>query len=124
MYSFETRSIDRDSLFIMADIVFADAEDRQRVTVRNLSAGGMMVEREMRVKRGQRVTVDLRNIGTVAGVVVWVRSPAFGIAFEREIDPKLARTALSGGPSAAPAYTRPALAAVPQERWSGKLRRV
>lgn len=88
MFSFETRSLARDSLFIMADVLFEGAEEATRVTVRNLSAGGMMAEREMRVKRGQRVALELRNIGTVAGVVVWVRSPLFGIAFEEEIDPR------------------------------------
>ena len=124
MSSFETRSIDRDSLFIMADIRFDGEPTPTRVTVRNLSAGGMMVEREMWVKRGQRVAVDLKSIGMIAGVVVWVRSPRFGIAFEQEIDPKLARNQVFGGAREAPAYAHASLAPQRRNAWSGRLRLV
>lgn len=96
MSSFATRGLDRDSLFMMAELHFDEALVPTRVTVRNLSAGGMMVERDMRVRRGQRVALDLSAIGEVTGVVVWVRSPRFGIAFERDIDPELVRAPMLG----------------------------
>lgn len=109
MTSLDTRAADRDSMFLMADI-FADAgEPAQRVKVRNLSAGGMMVEGDLRLKRGARIAAELRNIGAVAGVVVWVRAPRFGIAFEEEIDPRRARTEVFGGPREAPVYARSVL---------------
>lgn len=124
MTSLCTRTIDRDSLFLMADLVFADGRPEARVKVRNLSAGGMMIEGDLRMKRGTRLAVTLRNIGPVAGVVVWVRTPKFGIAFEEEIDPRLARTDVSGGDKEAPVYARAALGAPRHDGWNGKLRRV
>lgn len=124
MTSLCTRTVDRDSLFLMADLVFADGRPGVRVKVRNLSAGGMMVEGDIRAKRGTRLAVELRNIGPVAGVVVWVRAPKFGIAFEEEIDPMLARSEVHGGAREAPVYARAALAAPRHDGWNGKLRRI
>lgn len=124
MFSFETRSLDRDRMFIMADVLFEGAQEMTRVTVRNLSAGGLMAEHEMRVKRGQRVALELRNIGLVEGVVVWVRSPLFGIAFKKEIDPTLARTQVHGGARTAPTFVQAAHPPPRREAWTGRLRRV
>lgn len=122
MTSLCTRNVDRDSLFLMTDLVFADGRPEARVKVRNLSAGGMMIEGDLRMKRGTRLAAELRNIGAVAGVVVWVRAPRFGIAFEEEIDPRLARSEGCGGDREAPAYARAALAARRHDVWNGKLR--
>lgn len=96
MHSYPTRSIDRQGLFLVAEMRFDGAPAAARVTVRNISPGGLMAERDMQVKRGQRVAVELGSAGTVPGVVVWVRAPRFGIAFEREIDPRLARGPAAG----------------------------
>ena len=124
MASLDTRIVERDSLFLMADLVFAAGEPDARVKIRNLSAGGMMVEGDLRVKRGARVAVEVRNIGPVAGVVVWVRSPRYGIAFEEEIDPKHARSPVFGGEREAPVYARAAVGAPRHDGWNGRLRRV
>ena len=124
MTSLCTRTVDRDSLFLMADLVFADGRPGARVKVRNLSAGGMMIEGDLWMKRGTRLTAELRNIGPVGGVVVWARSPRFGVAFEEEIDPKLARTQVFGGDKEAPVYARAALSAPRHDGWNGKLRRL
>lgn len=124
MSSVETRDVDRDSLFLMADLVCEGSQIATRVKVRNLSAGGMMVEGDLRLKRGARVAVELRNIGPVAGVVVWVRTPRFGIALEQEIDPMLARTQVFGGDKEAPPYTRAAVDPPRFGGWNGKLRRI
>lgn len=124
MTSLCTRKLDRDSMFLMTDLVFEDGRPAVRVKVRNLSAGGMMVEGDLRVKRGTRLAAELRNIGPVTGVVVWGRSPRFGIAFEQEIDPQRARTAVFGGHREAPVYARAALTAPRHDGWNGKLRRV
>lgn len=124
MASLDTRNLDRDSVLVMADLVFAETAAPVRVKVRNLSARGMMVECDLRVKRGQRIAVDLRNIGPVAGIVAWVRAPRFGVAFEQEIDPMLARTQVYGGAREAPGYARAALPAPRHDGWNGKLRKV
>ena len=124
MTSLCTRTVDRDSLFLMADLVFEDGRPGERVKVRNLSAGGMMIEGELRMKRGTRLAAELRNIGPVTGVVVWVRAPKFGVAFEEEIDPKQARSDVYGGEREAPVYARAAVGAPRYDGWNGKLRRV
>ena len=124
MSSVDTRNIERDSMFLMADLAIAGGGPATRVKVRNLSAGGMMVEGAMRVQRGQQVAVELRNIGPVAGTIVWVRGGKFGVAFAEEIDPRLARTQVFGGEKEAPVYARAAVEAPRHDGWNGKLRRV
>lgn len=86
MTDFETRSINRDSLFLLADIQVEQSNETHRVRVRNLSDGGMMGEGNLRVKRGNRLAVGLRNVGTIGGSVAWVQDDRFGIAFDEEID--------------------------------------
>ena len=102
----DTRNLDRDSLFLLADLGVAGSDAPTRVKIRNLSAGGMMAEGQAEVVQGSRVTVDIRKIGKVSGVVAWVQGRLFGVAFAQEIDPKLARLQISGGDKEAPAYAR------------------
>ena len=105
----ETRNLDRDSLFLLAELTIDGAHAPVRVKVRNLSAGGMMAEGPVDVARGSKVTVAIRNIGSVGGTVAWIQGGRFGIAFAREIDPKLARVQVYGGEKEAPKYARAAL---------------
>ncbi|MDG6079161.1 PilZ domain-containing protein [Erythrobacter litoralis] len=108
MSAIDTRGVSRDSLFLMADIS-VESRDVERIKVRNLSDSGMMGEGTIKVSSGNRVTVDLRNIGEVTGKVAWTQGNRFGIAFDRIIDPKLARTILETGETKAPRYAQPAL---------------
>lgn len=124
MTAVDTRGEERDSLFLMADIALEGQGPGERAKVRNLSASGMMAEGALRVKRGERVAVNLRNIGPVAGTVMWVQGRRFGVAFEDEIDPWLARTQVHGGGKEAPVYARAALSAPRHDGWNGKLRPV
>ena len=87
----ETRSVSRDSLFQLANVRVEQGSDEQRVRVRNLSDGGMMGEGPLKVQRGNRVEIELRNIGKIQGNVAWVQDQRFGIAFDDEIDSNLAR---------------------------------
>ncbi|MEM9501723.1 MAG: PilZ domain-containing protein [Pseudomonadota bacterium] len=96
MTGVETRSVSRDSLFLLASIRVEQGDDTHRVRVRNLSDGGMMGEGSMRVKRGNRLQIELRNIGQVAGTVAWVQDNRFGIAFDEEIDSQGARASTAG----------------------------
>lgn len=93
----DTRQVDRDSLFLLADMYVGGSERPERVKVRNLSPGGMMAEGAIEVERGTSVTVELRNVGPVCGTVAWVQGRRFGVAFEREIDAKLVRVPVSQG---------------------------
>lgn len=81
----------RDSLFLLAELTLEDSGERHKVKVRNLSSGGMMVESDIEIEQGQRIVADLRNIGPVRGQIAWVRGEKFGVAFDRPINPKLAR---------------------------------
>lgn len=97
MTGVETRSVSRDSLFLLANVRVEQDSEQHRVRVRNLSDGGMMGEGPAKVQRGNRVEIDLRNIGTVCGSVAWVQDQRFGIAFDEEIDSQLARKPAAEG---------------------------
>ena len=97
MSNVDTRQVSRDSLFLLAQVKVGAGDTPVRVKVRNLSAGGMMAEGEAIVSRGERVHVELRNIGWVEGTIAWKQGDRFGIAFVDEIDPKVARASISGG---------------------------
>ena len=108
MSNVDTRQVNRDSLFLLAQVRVDGQDVIHRVKVRNLSAGGMMAEGEGRVTRGSRVMVELRNIGWVEGSVAWKQGDRFGIAFVEEIDPVVVRgPASSQAPEfVAPRYTQ------------------
>ena len=91
MTSVETRSDSRDSLFLLANIRVEQDSEQFRVRVRNLSDGGMMGEGAIRVQRGNRVEIELRNVGVIGGSIAWVQDQRFGIAFDEEIDSQAAR---------------------------------
>ena len=103
----DSRGKDRDSLFLLADIVLAASGQSHRARVRNLSSGGMMAECEMRAEVGEAILTELRNIGQVSGHIAWAREGRFGIAFDQPIDPKLVRKPVTTG-NHEPRYTRPA----------------
>ena|SRR6476469_1262636 len=109
MSGVDTRHINRDSLFLMADIRVEGDSQVHRVKVRNLSAGGMMAEGSVPVTRGGKVAVELRNVPVLDGSVAWVQDNRFGVAFAREIDPKAPRTVVAaGGDLSSPRFVRPA----------------
>ena len=86
-----SRGADRDSLFMQARLTLPGAAEPVTVRVRNLSAGGMLVEAKQRVTVGTGVEVELRNVGEVRGRIVWVGEGKFGVAFERPVDPHAVR---------------------------------
>lgn len=86
-----SRGADRDSLFMQAGLILPGSPDPITVRVRNLSPGGMLAEANLKVAQGAAVEVDLRNVGPVAGRVIWVGEGKFGIAFDRPVDPQAVR---------------------------------
>lgn len=108
MSNVDTRQVNRDSLFLLAQVRVDGSDDVHRVKVRNLSAGGMMAEGQAKVARGSLVAVELRNLGWVEGSVAWKQDDRFGIAFVAEIDPKVVRApaATEGADFESPRYTR------------------
>lgn len=91
MSAVETRTVSRDSLFLLASIRVEQDSEAHKVRVRNLSDGGMMGEGTLRVQRGNRLEIELRNIGKVDGSVAWVQDNRFGIAFDEEVNSAMAR---------------------------------
>ncbi len=85
------RGNDRDSLLLKAILRFQSSEEDREVRIRNLSSGGLMAEAPVRVSRGEKIEVNLRNIGWISGHVAWVAEGRLGIAFDHAIDPKEAR---------------------------------
>lgn len=110
------RQVGRDSLFLMADVRLAGAGDEHRVKVRNLSGGGMMAEGHVKVTRGAKLEINLRNIGWVEGVVAWIQENRFGIAFMEEIDPKLAQEPIAIQPDSTPRFVKPVIATIDPAR--------
>jgi len=125
MSGVDTRHINRDSLFLMAEVRLDGDSASHRVKVRNLSSGGMMAEGDVSVVRGARVMVELRNLPSIAGSVAWVQENRFGVAFAQEIDPRAPRTQVGNSDLATPRFVRPATImpnGVPLE--SGPLRKL
>ena len=87
-----SRSTDRDSLFMQANVLIPGQQTPVTVRVRNLSAGGMLAEAKVRgLAQGAAIEAELRNVGFVPGRVVWVGEGKFGIAFDRQVDPQAVR---------------------------------
>src|SRR6188508_130808 len=107
MSNVDTRQVNRDSLFLLAQVRVDGQDSVSRVKVRNLSAGGMMAEGEAKVVRGSLVAVELRNVGWVEGSVAWKQDNRFGIAFVDEIDPAVVRAPGGGGTSDQPDFEIP-----------------
>lgn len=88
----------RDSMFLQATLWLGHGGDGTAVPVRvrNISAGGLMVEPIEALERGEPVSIDLRGIGIVDGHVAWALEGRMGISFLRPIDPRLTRKPVSG----------------------------
>ena len=86
----QRRAEERTDVFELAQLRVGRESLSRPVKVRNLSSQGMMGEGPFSVSSGTRLTIDLPDRGSVAGTVVWVQQSRFGVAFDRDIDPKFA----------------------------------
>jgi hypothetical protein len=107
----------RDSIFLGAILWFDGDDAAYNVRVRNISAGGMMIDFPQVCEKGRRVKTDLRNIGKVDGVVAWSTETRMGIRFNNAIDaakarmkPGTAQAPIPGVPKIYGADRRPGLA--------------
>ena len=70
-----------------------DNEDAEHVVkIRNLSATGLLAQGHVPIRPGSIVTINIRNIGWVNGIVAWALDDRFGVVLTRVIDPAKART--------------------------------
>jgi hypothetical protein len=104
----------RDSLFLSASVRVSDAL-AFTTRVRNLSPGGMMIDSATDLQVGAVVVADVRGIGEIKGRIAWSSFGRAGVAFDVEIDPRLARAGPSGKKTLLPDYLRTA----PNSRRSG-----
>jgi hypothetical protein len=104
------RATERRSFFLNA-VISIEERGGFVARIRNLSAGGMMVELDQAPDPewapGERVATELRNIGTVKGEIAWAGGRRFGVRFDREIDPELARKPVAIGSEILPDYLKP-----------------
>ncbi len=97
----------RDSLFLQAPICRENGMALGEARVRNLSANGLMADFKVMVRTGDRLIVILRGVGEVSGHIVWAKGSRIGLAFDREIDPRLARKPVGNNPAKGiPFYVR------------------
>lgn len=98
--------------FFLSTVLTSDshADVELNARVRNLSAGGMMIEFAQDVapelERDLRVVAELNNIGRVKGQIAWVVGRRCGVKFDRPINPELARRAV-GTAKNTPDYIKP-----------------
>jgi hypothetical protein len=77
----------RENLIASAALRLAGQSEDYSVTIRNLSATGLMAEGDVAVLPGITVSIAVPNIGWVNGMVAWVQDDRFGVAFQQEVDP-------------------------------------
>ena len=87
------RKQSRDSLFLSATVRRETDGDKELVPVRvrNLSGVGLMADYCDVILPGEAVVVTLRGVGSVSGKVARVKKNRVGIAFDVEVNPRLAR---------------------------------
>ncbi|UVO53442.1 PilZ domain-containing protein [Sphingomonas sp. SUN039] len=84
----------RDSLFLSATVTIESGKPFS-TRVRNLSAGGMMIDVANDPVPGTPVVAELRGIGEIDGRIAWASPGRAGVAFDEDIDPRLARATTS-----------------------------
>lgn len=80
----------RYSVLLVGSIARAWSRNRMRLTVRNISAHGLMGECAYPPRTGDLVDIDLPGIGSVLAYVRWGDGNRIGLEFDGPIDPTLA----------------------------------
>ena len=96
----------RDSLLLSAAVRVEGSDRIVTVRVRNLSAGGMMIDGDAAFVPDVRIVADMRGVGEIPGRIAWAAAGRAGVAFDAEIDPRQSRSA--GSPKfETPSYAKP-----------------
>lgn len=114
----EVRSRKRDSMFMVARLRITGRDGVHDVRVRNLSAGGMMLEHDCIAEPGTPVLLEMRGLGELGGQVAWCTRGRLGIALDQPIDPQRARVPVGNG-TTTPVYAKPLIGRVPRPRPRG-----
>ena len=81
----------RQSVLLTTTITSPAFEAPVSARIRNVSAGGTLVESIRPLVPGTKVTLALRGIGAVGGEVMWATENRAGIKFDAPIDPDACR---------------------------------
>ena len=76
----------RQSLEAEALVWFSNSKNPHAISVRNISAGGMMAICDVPVVIGDSVIAKIDAFGEVTGRVVWAVSSRIGISFDTPLD--------------------------------------
>lgn len=91
------RSRQRNTLLLVATLCLPDGT-QQEFKVRNLSATGLMGETNDPPNCGDSVSVEVGQLSSIAGTVIWQRQKRFGLKFDTEVDPAAAYRPIGGSP--------------------------
>lgn len=91
------RAEPRDSMFLNSTIRHLGTGETWPLRIRNLSSGGLMADCPAHFSRGELIEVELRGIGQQKGKIAWTATNRIGVAFEKPINPALARRSVGGG---------------------------
>jgi hypothetical protein len=86
----DPRKAARESLLLVARLKRAGAASFP-VTVRNLSAVGMMIESDAELSVNESIVAEISGLGKVPGRIAWTQDNRAGMAFDAPVDPARAR---------------------------------
>ena len=86
-----SRTSERSTLILVAQLRLDSEQDSHEVRVRNLSEGGLMLELDRPVDGGTPVWLLLDGIGEITGKVAWCTQGRVGVALDAMIDPDMVR---------------------------------
>lgn len=100
------RSTNRSSLFLLGKMGVDGGVSSEAIRIRNLSPTGLMAEAPTMLAVGTAVFVEMKNMPTVKGKVVWATDGRMGIAFNAEIDPAKVRQPVGKGEDPRPDFLK------------------
>ncbi|MDP3677053.1 MAG: PilZ domain-containing protein [Novosphingobium sp.] len=106
----ECRVAKRSRVFMRANMRVRGSTLEHPLSIKDISSTGLKARLEVSLFPGTHVEIDLRNIGWVAGEVVWVDSQGVvGVRFSVVIQPERTHSQVSGAYRPAPSMLAPQL---------------
>lgn len=106
----ESRAAKRSRVFMRANARVRGSTLELALAIKDISSTGLRAIPEMSLSQGTHIEIDLKNIGWVAGQIVWVdANGVVGVRFLNIIDPERTRSQVSGSYGAGSSSAAPAL---------------
>lgn len=86
----DSRQAERETLVLAAKLK-RPGSAAFAVTVRNLSAVGMMVESDVAMTVDDQMVAEIAGLGKIPGHIAWTQDNRAGMAFAAPVDPTRAR---------------------------------